>query len=146
MLALLGDRPRFSEAVNWLGKNLQFGKVHLLHLGHILHATLLTWGIKGYSNWLVWNGSLLVDWFSEEIPLVVQNKTVSVFETTIRVLGGLLSAHLVASDASTVLGFHTFGQLTMWTVQIEFTLFLWLYSHTPHIQQHSRELNAAHQL
>ncbi|CAM6075785.1 unnamed protein product [Sphagnum tenellum] len=55
MLALLGDRARFSEAVNWLGKNLQFGK----------------------------------------------NKTVSVFETTIRVLGGLLSAHLVASDAST---------------------------------------------
>jgi mannosidase alpha-like ER degradation enhancer 2 len=38
MLALLGDRPRFSEAVNWLGKNLQFGKVHLLHLWHILHA------------------------------------------------------------------------------------------------------------
>jgi mannosidase alpha-like ER degradation enhancer 2 len=56
---------------------------------------------------------LLVDWFSEEIPLVLQNKTVSVFETTIRVLGGLLSAHLVASDASTVLDFHTFGRLTM---------------------------------
>jgi hypothetical protein len=41
MLALLGDRARFSEAVNWLGKNLQFGKVHLLPLGHILHATWL---------------------------------------------------------------------------------------------------------
>ncbi|XP_062008764.1 alpha-mannosidase I MNS4-like [Rosa rugosa] len=27
-----------------------------------------------------------------------QNKTVSVFETAIRVLGGLLSAHLIASD------------------------------------------------
>lgn len=33
----------------------------------------------------------------------MQNKTVSVFETTIRVLGGLLSAHLIASDASTVI-------------------------------------------
>ena len=32
----------------------------------------------------------------------MQNKTVSVFETTIRVLGGLLSAHLIASDSSTV--------------------------------------------
>lgn len=29
------------------------------------------------------------------------NKTVSVFETTIRVLGGLLSAHLIASDHTT---------------------------------------------
>lgn len=55
MLALLGDRTRFSEGVNWLGKNLSFDK----------------------------------------------NKTVSVFETTIRVLGGLLSAHLIASDPST---------------------------------------------
>lgn len=34
---------------------------------------------------------------------VMQNKTVSVFETTIRVLGGLLSAHLIASDYATVL-------------------------------------------
>eukprot|EP00249_Psilotum_nudum_P018218 c26697_g1_i1 orf=127-2067(+) len=55
MLALLGDRPRFSEAVHWVGKNLRFDK----------------------------------------------NKTVSVFETNIRILGGLLSAHLIASDAST---------------------------------------------
>lgn len=55
MLALLGDRARFSKGVNWLGKNLSFDK----------------------------------------------NKTVSVFETTIRMLGGLLSAHLIASDAST---------------------------------------------
>lgn len=32
----------------------------------------------------------------------VQDKTVSVFETTIRILGGLLSAHLIASDYATV--------------------------------------------
>lgn len=35
--------------------------------------------------------------------LNVQDKTVSVFETTIRVLGGLLSAHLIASDYATVI-------------------------------------------
>lgn len=29
------------------------------------------------------------------------NKTVSVFETNIRILGGLLSAHLIASDYAT---------------------------------------------
>ncbi|KAL6986643.1 Alpha-mannosidase I mns4 [Sarracenia purpurea var. burkii] len=57
MLALLGDRERFSESVEWIGKNLQFDI----------------------------------------------NKTVSVFETTIRILGGLLSAHLIASDYATVL-------------------------------------------
>ncbi|CAM8927090.1 unnamed protein product [Rhodiola kirilowii] len=54
-LALLGDYERFSESVEWIGKNLRF-----------------------------------------EI-----NKTVSVFETTIRILGGLLSAHLIASDYAT---------------------------------------------
>jgi hypothetical protein len=32
----------------------------------------------------------------------LQNKTVSVFETTIRVLGGLISAHQMASDYATV--------------------------------------------
>lgn len=32
----------------------------------------------------------------------LQNKTVSVFETTIRVLGGLISAHQIASDYATV--------------------------------------------
>nr|XP_010936128.1 alpha-mannosidase I MNS4 isoform X1 [Elaeis guineensis]XP_029123996.1 alpha-mannosidase I MNS4 isoform X1 [Elaeis guineensis] len=54
-LALLGDRERFSAAVEWVGKNVRFD----------------------------------ID------------KTVSVFETTIRVLGGLLSAHLMASDYAT---------------------------------------------
>ncbi|XP_031488090.1 alpha-mannosidase I MNS4 isoform X2 [Nymphaea colorata] len=54
-LVLLGDRERFSFAVEWLGKNLRFD----------------------------------ID------------KTVSVFETTIRVLGGLLSAHHFASDDAT---------------------------------------------
>ncbi|KAJ3698824.1 hypothetical protein LUZ61_002529 [Rhynchospora tenuis] len=51
-LALLGDRERFSSAVEWISRNVQFN----------------------------------ID------------KTVSVFETTIRILGGLLSAHLIASD------------------------------------------------
>jgi mannosidase alpha-like ER degradation enhancer 2 len=56
MLALLGDRARFSEAVNWLGKNLQFGKVHYSPWGTfcMLHGwRLFAWGIKGYSNCLV---------------------------------------------------------------------------------------------
>ena len=38
------------------------------------------------------------------VVIVLQNKIVSVFETTIRVLADLLSAHLIASDPSTVLG------------------------------------------
>ncbi|XP_078175719.1 glycosyl hydrolase family 47 protein isoform X1 [Carex rostrata] len=54
-LALLGDRERFSSAVEWVSRNVQFN----------------------------------ID------------KTVSVFETTIRILGGLLSAHLIASDYAT---------------------------------------------
>ncbi|XP_047311146.1 alpha-mannosidase I MNS4 [Impatiens glandulifera] len=54
-LALLGDKERFAESVEWVGKNLRFDI----------------------------------------------NKTVSVFETTIRILGGLLSAHLIASDYAT---------------------------------------------
>ena len=36
----------------------------------------------------------------------MQNKTVSVFETNIRILGGLLSAHLIASDYATVCLFY----------------------------------------
>lgn len=39
----------------------------------------------------------------------MQNKTVSVFETTIRILGGLLSAHLIASDYATVDSYFTFA-------------------------------------
>jgi len=38
--------------------------------------------------------------------LCMQNKTVSVFETNIRILGGLLSAHLIASDYATVCLFY----------------------------------------
>ncbi|XP_020586945.1 alpha-mannosidase I MNS4 isoform X2 [Phalaenopsis equestris] len=41
-----------------------------------------------------------VEWIAENVRFDI-NKTVSVFETTIRVLGGLLSAHLIASDYST---------------------------------------------
>ncbi|WVZ68651.1 hypothetical protein U9M48_017566 [Paspalum notatum var. saurae] len=54
-LALLGDKEKFSDAVEWVGKNVRFDI----------------------------------------------NKTVSVFETNIRILGGLLSAHLIASDYAT---------------------------------------------
>ncbi|XP_020967048.1 alpha-mannosidase I MNS4 isoform X1 [Arachis ipaensis] len=43
-----------------------------------------------------------VEWIGKNIRFdILQNKTVSLFETTIRVLGGLLSAHLIASDYAT---------------------------------------------
>ncbi|KAG6727127.1 hypothetical protein I3842_02G115500 [Carya illinoinensis] len=41
-----------------------------------------------------------VEWIGKSLRFDI-NKTVSVFETTIRVLGGLLSAHLIASDYAT---------------------------------------------
>ncbi|KAL0414419.1 UNVERIFIED_CONTAM: Alpha-mannosidase I MNS4 [Sesamum radiatum] len=41
-----------------------------------------------------------VEWIGKNLRFDI-NKTVSVFETTIRVLGGLLSAHLIASDYNT---------------------------------------------
>ncbi|KAJ4846236.1 Alpha-mannosidase I mns4 [Turnera subulata] len=41
-----------------------------------------------------------VDWIGKNLRFDI-NKTVSVFETTIRVLGGLLSAHFIASDYAT---------------------------------------------
>ncbi|KAF5205796.1 Alpha-mannosidase i mns4 [Thalictrum thalictroides] len=41
-----------------------------------------------------------VEWIGKNLRFDI-NKTVSVFETTIRVLGGLLSAHLIASDHAT---------------------------------------------
>jgi len=41
-------------------------------------------------------------WFILLCLVGLQNKTVSVFETTIRVLGGLISAHQIASDYATV--------------------------------------------
>jgi hypothetical protein len=44
-------------------------------------------------------------WFIIVCFVGLQNKTVSLFETTIRVLGGLLSAHQIASDYATVLFF-----------------------------------------
>ncbi|XP_004289466.1 PREDICTED: probable alpha-mannosidase I MNS4 [Fragaria vesca subsp. vesca] len=44
--------------------------------------------------------SASVEWISKNLQFDI-NKTVSVFETTIRVLGGLLSAHLIASDYAT---------------------------------------------
>ncbi|KAL6522704.1 Alpha-mannosidase I mns4 [Orobanche hederae] len=41
-----------------------------------------------------------VEWIGKNIRFDI-NKTVSLFETTIRILGGLLSAHLIASDYNT---------------------------------------------
>ncbi|XP_051127519.1 alpha-mannosidase I MNS4 [Andrographis paniculata] len=41
-----------------------------------------------------------VEWIGKNLRFDI-NKTVSIFETTIRILGGLLSAHLVASDYNT---------------------------------------------
>ncbi|PPR91270.1 hypothetical protein GOBAR_AA29406 [Gossypium barbadense] len=41
-----------------------------------------------------------VEWIGKNLQFDI-NKTVSIFETTIRVLGGLLSAHLIASDYAT---------------------------------------------
>ncbi|XP_031272437.1 alpha-mannosidase I MNS4 isoform X2 [Pistacia vera] len=41
-----------------------------------------------------------VEWIGKNLRFDI-NKTVSVFETSIRVLGGLLSAHLIASDYAT---------------------------------------------
>lgn len=41
-----------------------------------------------------------VEWISKNLRFDI-NKTISLFETTIRILGGLLSAHLIASDYST---------------------------------------------
>ncbi|KAJ1285637.1 hypothetical protein BS78_03G293300 [Paspalum vaginatum] len=61
-LALLGDKEKFSDAVEWVGKNVRFDI----------------------------------------------NKTVSVFETNIRILGGLLSAHLIASDYATGMRIHSY--------------------------------------
>nr|DAD36660.1 TPA_asm: hypothetical protein HUJ06_007301 [Nelumbo nucifera] len=44
-----------------------------------------------------------VEWIGKNLHFDI-NKTVSVFETTIRILGGLLSAHLIASDYATGMG------------------------------------------
>ncbi|GER56188.1 Mannosyl-oligosaccharide 1,2-alpha-mannosidase IA [Striga asiatica] len=44
--------------------------------------------------------STSVEWIGKILRFDI-NKTVSVFETTIRILGGLLSAHLIASDYKT---------------------------------------------
>ncbi|CAN4099574.1 unnamed protein product [Withania somnifera] len=41
-----------------------------------------------------------VEWIGKNLRFDI-NKTVSIFETTIRVLGGLISAHLIASDHNT---------------------------------------------
>lgn len=90
-LALLGDRERFTSSVEWLGKNLQF---NIVSKGYVL-ASLPKTKFKLLSSEKV----------DALIHVNLQNKTVSVFETTIRVLGGLLSAHLIASDYATVLFF-----------------------------------------
>ncbi|VVA33300.1 PREDICTED: ER [Prunus dulcis] len=49
-----------------------------------------------------------VEWIGKNLQFDI-NKTVSVFETTIRVLGGLLSAHLIASDYATGMKIPTYN-------------------------------------
>ncbi|RYR06683.1 hypothetical protein Ahy_B05g073982 isoform C [Arachis hypogaea] len=49
--------------------------------------------------WTLWLYSVIVT--ALPLPLNGLNKTVSLFETTIRVLGGLLSAHLIVNDYAT---------------------------------------------
>lgn len=82
-----------------------FRRVSALYLTtHIYHTiTFLTLNIlKLIYSFLLETGPLgLFNLFFFQIH--VQDKTVSVFETTIRILGGLLSAHLIASDYATVL-------------------------------------------
>ncbi|KAK6138903.1 hypothetical protein DH2020_027364 [Rehmannia glutinosa] len=95
-LAMLGDRERFATSVEWIGKNLRFDIVStdfvfVLHdkYCYIAYSVLMpeidTYPQSGFGS--------------------SRNKTVSVFETTIRILGGLLSAHLIASDYNTFSGF-----------------------------------------
>lgn len=64
----------------------------------------------------------------------LQNKTVSVFETTIRVLGGLLSAHLIATDNATVFVIHTHHYMHMLAHMFIYKLIIrmriWIYTHT----------------
>ncbi|XP_019430307.1 PREDICTED: alpha-mannosidase I MNS4-like, partial [Lupinus angustifolius] len=47
------------------------------------------------------NFAASVEWIGKNLRFDI-NKTVSVFETTIRVIGGLVSAHLIAIDDATV--------------------------------------------
>ncbi|GJM92972.1 hypothetical protein PR202_ga09481 [Eleusine coracana subsp. coracana] len=53
-----------------------------------------------------------VDWVGKNVRFDI-NKTVSVFETNIRILGGLLSAHLIASDYATITSTAGGGTLTL---------------------------------
>ncbi|KAL0684645.1 hypothetical protein Bca4012_051493 [Brassica carinata] len=54
---------------------------------------------ESFTSSVQWIGKNLQ--FNIVSHVTFSNKTVSVFETTIRVLGGLLSAHLIASDCAT---------------------------------------------
>uniref|UniRef100_A0A0D9V6C2 alpha-1,2-Mannosidase n=1 Tax=Leersia perrieri TaxID=77586 RepID=A0A0D9V6C2_9ORYZ len=49
-----------------------------------------------------------VEWVGKNVRFDI-NKTVSVFETNIRILGGLLSAHLIASDYATGMKIQSYG-------------------------------------
>ncbi|EMS51403.1 putative alpha-mannosidase I MNS4 [Triticum urartu] len=53
-----------------------------------------------------------VEWVGKNVRFDI-NKTVSVFETNIRILGGLLSAHLIASDYATITSTAGGGTLTL---------------------------------
>ncbi|KAH7573879.1 hypothetical protein JRO89_XS03G0219800 [Xanthoceras sorbifolium] len=92
-LALLGDRERFTSSVEWIGKNLRFDIVS----NALFDIDVLS--LWGYFN--CFNKSMGIIDLSIKALWYQWNKTVSVFETTIRVLGGLLSAHLIASDYAT---------------------------------------------
>uniref|UniRef100_A0A1D1Y634 alpha-1,2-Mannosidase n=1 Tax=Anthurium amnicola TaxID=1678845 RepID=A0A1D1Y634_9ARAE len=48
-----------------------------------------------------------IEWLGRNLRFDI-NKTVSVFETTIRIIGGLLSAHLIASDYATGMRIQTY--------------------------------------
>ncbi|KAG1347674.1 Alpha-mannosidase I MNS4 [Cocos nucifera] len=56
--------------------------------------------------------SAAIEWVGKNVRFDI-DKTVSVFETTIRVLGGLLSAHLIASDYATITSTAGGGTLTL---------------------------------
>ncbi|VAH64601.1 unnamed protein product [Triticum turgidum subsp. durum] len=59
-----------------------------------------------------------VEWVGKNVRFDI-NKTVSVFETNIRILGGLLSAHLIASDYATGMEIESYdGQLLHLSVDL----------------------------
>ncbi|RYR34877.1 hypothetical protein Ahy_A10g049928 [Arachis hypogaea] len=81
----------FLEALSWL----ELPQV-LKHLMVLLIDSLDTLALLGDCD----RFAASVEWIGKNIRFDI-NKIVSLFETTIRVLGGLLSAHLIANDYAT---------------------------------------------